>query len=97
LYKYDRIKYGRSNKIFDKERQRGDIYYFIIEKRYYFLKIIRIDTRIVEAELNKKETWYCYYVIVFEKSYSKLPENKDEINFTNIYQIKYKPKNTLLY
>jgi hypothetical protein len=75
----------------------GDIYYFIVEKKYYFLKIIKIDTRTVETKLNGKEKLFCYYIIVFEKSYSKLPTNRNEMDFVNVYRIKYKPKNTLLY
>jgi hypothetical protein len=66
----------------------GNIYYFLLDKRYYFLKIVKMIT---------DEGYFGYFIVVFEKSYSKLPDCEDEMDFTNIYQIKYKPKNSLLY
>ena len=78
----------REPKYLTKNAKEGDIYYFVIDQRYYFLKIVKIV---------KDKTLFEYFVVIFEKSYSKLPENNDDVDFRNIYKIKYKPKKHLLY
>lgn len=88
---------GKETKYLTKNAKEGDIYYFLIDKKYYFLKIIKTATRLLETKFNEKITFFRYFLIVFEKSYSKLPNDKIETDFVNIYQIKHKPKNALLY
>ena len=79
---------NKEPKYLTENAKEGDIYYFVLDNRYYFLKIIKIIAG---------EEFFRYDIAVFEKTYSKLPESKDEEDFVNIYQIKYKPKKTLLY
>ena len=40
---------------------------------------------------------YGYFITVFEKSYKELPQTIDEINLIEIYRLKNKPKNTILF
>ena len=75
-------------KYLTKNAKEGDIYYFVIDKRYYFLKI---------AKIVKDKALFKYFIVVFEKSYSKLPASSDDVDFKSIYKIKYKPKNHLLH
>ncbi|MDR2081119.1 MAG: hypothetical protein LBP54_04450, partial [Campylobacteraceae bacterium] len=84
-------------KILTNNAKEGDVYYFKINERYYFLQIIKICTKTIATKLNGQRTEYCYFIIVFEKSYKIIPENIEEMDFLNIYQVKHKPKNTLLY
>ncbi|MHC6203680.1 hypothetical protein ACYULU_10860 [Breznakiellaceae bacterium SP9] len=80
------------SKVLTKDVKEGDIYYFLISGHYYFLQIIKICIDLDTFPQRK----FRYFVIVFERSYRKMPK-RNEPDFKTIYEIKYKPKNTLLY
>ncbi|GHS87337.1 hypothetical protein FACS189487_03300 [Campylobacterota bacterium] len=88
---------NKEPKILTDNAKEGDIYYFELKGRYYFLQIVKINTRTKETQLYGQKRVYDYFIVVFEKSYKKISDDIKEMNFVDIYQIKYKPKNTLLY
>jgi hypothetical protein len=73
----------------------GDIFYTQFSKEYYFLQIIHITKDLPPPyDVDYK---YGYFIIVFEKSFKELPKSIEELDLINIYKIKYKPKNTILF
>jgi hypothetical protein len=84
-----------SNKtiIIPKQYNTGDIFYFQINNKYYFIQIINI--------IHETRLWpdphYVYFIALFEKYYKTIPNSIENIDLTNIYEIKFKPKKTLLY
>lgn len=76
--------------------QKGDIYFFEICKKFYFLQIIHITTDLSE---DYKKAGYCfgYFIVVFEKSFRELPQSMEELDLQTVYKIKTKPRNSLLF
>jgi hypothetical protein len=72
----------------------GDLYYTQFLKKYYFFQIIRITK---DVKPPYKDHKYGYFIVGFEKPYDELPQSIEELDLVNIYKIKYKPKNTILY
>jgi hypothetical protein len=78
-----------------KEPRKGDVFYTQFNKRYYFMQIIHITKDLPPPyDVDYK---YGYFIIMFQKAYKKLPKSIDELDLINIYKIKYKPKNTILF
>ncbi len=80
----------------DSTIQEGDIFYFELNKRHYFMQVIHITTGL-PAPYDSKQFNYGYFIVVFEKSYRKLPDTVEELNLETIYRVKTKPRKTLLY
>ncbi len=78
------------------EIKQGDIFYFQISKKYYFMQIINI-TRNLDAPYNVSAFNFGIFITVFEKAFRTLPTSIDELDLQTVYQIKSKPKNSLLY
>jgi hypothetical protein len=78
-----------------KEIKEGDIFYTQFSKKYYFLQIIHITKDLPPPyDVDYK---YGYFITVFEKSFKELPKSIEELDLINIYKVKYKPKNTILF
>lgn len=73
----------------------GDIFYTQFNKNYYFMQIIHVakDHSLSHGAKYK----YGYFIVMFEKWYKYLPKTADELDLENIYKVKYKPKDTILY
>ncbi|SHL73587.1 hypothetical protein [Flavobacterium chilense] len=74
----------------------GDLFYTEVNKKNFFFQIIHISTGL-PAPYDEGNYDYGYFMVVFEKSFSKLPETIEELDLIQIYNIKYKPKKTILY
>jgi hypothetical protein len=74
----------------------GDLFYTQFNKMYYFFQIIHI-TKDLPAPYDEDCFKYGYFIVLFEKAYNELPKSIEELDLINIYKIKYKPKNTILY
>lgn len=74
----------------------GDLYYTQFNKMYYFFQIIHI-TNDLPPPYDEECYNYGYFIVLFEKAYSELPKSIGELDLINIYKIKYKPKNTILF
>ncbi len=78
-----------------KNIKKGDIFFVKIDKKYFFMQVIKIT-----KDLNPKNGInykYGYFIIVFEKTFKELPNGIDQLELTKIYQPKHILKNTLLY
>ncbi|MDR1315534.1 MAG: hypothetical protein LBK13_01565 [Spirochaetales bacterium] len=78
-----------------KDIKEGDIFYIPFNKKYYFMQIIHITKDLPPPyDVDYK---YGYFIILFEKSFNELPETIEDLDLMNIYKIKYKPKDTILF
>jgi hypothetical protein len=71
----------------------GDIFYFHLMGRYYFLQVIDVRQVVGRGGLQER----LYLMVVFEKSFATLPVEVSELNLRDIYRVKSKPRNCLLY
>jgi hypothetical protein len=74
----------------------GDLFYTKFNKMYYFFQIIHI-TKDLPPPYDEDCFKYGYFIVFFEKAYNELPKSIEELDLINIYKIKYKPENTILY
>ncbi|MET3028020.1 hypothetical protein ABXT06_15175 [Flavobacterium sp. UW10123] len=74
----------------------GDLFYTQIGKKFFFMQIIHITTNLPEP-YDESQFKYGYFIVVFEKSFFKLPKSIEELDLNKIYNVKYKPKDTILY
>jgi hypothetical protein len=78
-----------------KDIREGDIFYIPFNKKYYFMQIIHITKDLPPPyDVDYK---YGYFILLFEKSFNELPKTIAGLDLMNIYKIKYKPKNTILF
>lgn len=74
----------------------GDVFYIQFYKTYFFMQVIHIAKNL-PPPYDKDRFKYGYFLVVFEKAYKKLPNSIDELDLQNIYKVKYKPKDTVLF
>ncbi|MDQ1165346.1 hypothetical protein [Flavobacterium sp. SORGH_AS_0622] len=74
----------------------GDLFYTQINRKFFFMQIIHITTNL-PSPYNNGQYNYGYFMAVFEKSFSKLPQTIEELDLNRVYQIKSKPKKAILY
>jgi hypothetical protein len=78
-----------------KDIKKGDIFYTLFNKQYYFFQIIHITKDLPPPyDIDYK---FGYFIILFEKSYGKLPESIQELDLVNIYVTKYYRKNEAMF
>ena len=72
----------------------GDIYYFNLNKKYFFLQILKIVTDLpAPYDIDFK---YGYYLAVFQKTFKVLPKIED-LDLSNVYIKKHYLKNEACY
>jgi hypothetical protein len=84
------------NEIAAKTPTIGDIFYVIVNKKYFFLQVIHIISDL-PPPYNTPQFKHGIFVVVFAQTFTELPKSIAEINLQNIYQPKYIWKNTLFY
>jgi hypothetical protein len=73
----------------------GDIFYIEINKKYFFMQIIHITKDLPPPyDIDYK---FGYFIVVFEKSFKELAKSTEELDLVNIYKVKYRPKNSILF
>jgi hypothetical protein len=78
-----------------KNIKEGDIFYVEINRKYFFMQVIHITENLPPPyDIDYK---FGYFIVVFEKSFTKLPQSLSELDLKTIYRIKYKPTKSILY
>lgn len=72
----------------------GDIFYVLVNQKHFFMQVIHIET---PGQPFSSMHQYGVFVVVFQKTFSQLPQSISELNLHDIYQPKYIWKNTLFY
>jgi hypothetical protein len=85
-----------SKMIILKRPNAGDIFYTKIGNKFFFMQLIHITSNL-PAPYNIPDFKYGYFIVVFEKSFFKLPKSIEELDLNRIYKVKYKPKDTILH
>jgi hypothetical protein len=84
------------NEIAAKNPKIGDIFYVIVNKKYFFMQVINLTENLPDP-YNARTLKYAIFVVVFQKTFNQLPESIADLDLQNIYQPKFIWKKTLFY
>jgi hypothetical protein len=74
--------------------EEGDIYYFKLNGKYFFLQILKVVTGLPEPyDVDFK---FGYYIAVFQKTFRNIPKIED-LDLSTVYINKHYRKNTVCY
>lgn len=77
-----------------KNIKEGDVYYFKLHGKYFFLQILKIVTGLPEP--YHVDFKYGYYLVIFQKTFKNIPKN-EELDVSTVYVNQHYRKNTACY
>jgi hypothetical protein len=79
-----------------KNPQKGDIFYVVVNKKYFFMQVIHLADNL-PAPYDAPNFKHGIFVLVFQKTFNQLPKSIADLDLQNIYQPKFIWKKTLFY
>lgn len=73
----------------------GDIFYVLVNKRYYFFQVIHIAEN--AAKSYGEQYRFGYFIVVLNQTFAELPASVNDVDLTTIFQPKYIWRKTLFY
>ncbi|MFH6993733.1 hypothetical protein [Flavobacterium sp. FlaQc-48] len=74
---------------------KGDVFFVLINKKYFFMQIIHIAENVPPPyDIEYK---FGYFIVVFDKTFTVLPNSIEELDLQKVYLPKYIWKKTTLY
>ncbi len=86
---------NENSEIAIKDIKEGDVYYILINKKYFFLQVVKIVTGL-NTPYDKNEYKYGFFIVFFQKTFTSIPKI-GELDLQNIRVNRYWCKNEACY